>query len=260
MVWECCLSVPIPIKSLYQVWVTMVGLPSASIDHSFPFRSGPLRFGQSWNAVQFVSGSSTHCLYEKCCDGWRVLSDCFHTHKESLPALGNNVSPCFRLSLIDHSPPKRSGTPRFGLSWNAVQFVSGSHTHRLYQWCCDCLRMLPAYSHIYNKPLPGLSNNGRPCLHLIGSFSHQRWPLRFDPSQNEDAVQFVSGSSTHYMYQNCCYGLRVLPGCFLTYNKSLPALGNNGRQSFLFNWSFSLQTWTPQIWLELKCCPIREWF
>ena len=43
MVSQCFQSVPIPITRLYQVWVRMVGLASATIDYSPP-KCGPLRF------------------------------------------------------------------------------------------------------------------------------------------------------------------------------------------------------------------------
>ena len=104
-VWECCLSVSVPITNLYRVWARMAGLASASIDHSPPQR-GPLRFRLSWNAVQFVSGPSTHWLNQRYCDGLIVLSECSHAYNKPLTALGKNWHPCFHLNWSFSPPPE----------------------------------------------------------------------------------------------------------------------------------------------------------
>ena len=99
MVWDCWQSVHILITSLYQVWVRMIGLASASTVHSPPKR-GPLRFGLCWNAGQFVRGSSTCYLYGRYCDGLVVLPEFFNSESKPLPGLGNNGWPHFHINWL----------------------------------------------------------------------------------------------------------------------------------------------------------------
>ena len=64
LVWECRHSVSIlHIQSLYKVLARMVGLASASMDHSHSPKNGPLKSRLSWNAVNswVVLALITHC-------------------------------------------------------------------------------------------------------------------------------------------------------------------------------------------------------
>ena len=168
----------------------------------------PLRFDLSWNAVQFLSGSSAGWLSQRYCEGQRVLPGCFSTYNEPLPGLDNNGRSCFHLNWSLSPPPKR-GPLRFGFSWNAGKFLSGSSKRTFYQSCCDGLRvLLLECSNTSNKPLTDLGNNSRPCFCL-------NWSLSF-PRVDSSQVRFelkcwpMSCSSTHRLYQKCCDGQRVL--------------------------------------------------
>ena len=56
--WECWQGVLIPIIRLYQLWTRIVRIPSTSIHHSPPLPD-PSDFGLSWNAGQFLYGSTS---------------------------------------------------------------------------------------------------------------------------------------------------------------------------------------------------------
>ena len=49
--------------------------------------------------VGFIISSSTHCLYQRCCDGLRVLPVCSYTYNRPLPVLDKHNRPFFLLNL-----------------------------------------------------------------------------------------------------------------------------------------------------------------
>ena len=109
MVREGCYSVHILIRRLDQVWVKMIGLASASTEQ-YPTKREPFRFGLCWNADQFVSGSSTCWLYQRCCDGLGVLSGCSNSYNKPLPSLVKNGHPRFHLNWLLYMPLERTST------------------------------------------------------------------------------------------------------------------------------------------------------
>ena len=75
-------------------------------------------------------------------------------------------------------------------------------------------------------------------------------------------ANYVMVLQQHILCHRCCDRLRVLAGCSHTYNKPLPALGNNGLPSLHFNRSLStlIRPLSFICSLELKYWPIPEWF
>ena len=107
MDWEFWHGVLVPITSLYQHWVTMVFLPSISLDHSSPIRPlsnlGFQMLANSWVVPH------PHRLSHRCCDGLRVLPQGVpYLQQVSIPGLGNNGLPSFHLngSLPPYKTPQ----------------------------------------------------------------------------------------------------------------------------------------------------------
>ena len=197
-------NVPLLTTSHDHVWVRTLGLASTSTDQSLP-KNGALRIGLYRNAGQFVSGSSKGWLYQKCCDGLRVVSVCFSPYKKVLTGMGKNGRPCFHLNWPIFP---QEWSPKIWLYWNAGQFISSSSARWLYQRCCDDQIGLPKCSFI------PITNLYQFLVRMVGlasaSIDHSpstSGPIRLGWCWN--AGQFMSGFSTRWLYQSqrCCDGL-----------------------------------------------------
>ena len=84
------------------------------------------------------------------------------------------------------------------------------------------------------------------------------WSVPLGFGRNGNAVPFLSGSSTQWLFHGCCGGLTVMSGCSHTYYKPPQGLGNGCLMTrFHLKWSPStLYSWPLGFWPERKCCPI----